>query len=167
MRPLRPLVFVLVLVSCLCVHLHAQNDASCKAPGPASDQTKEQQDAASSGYLAACRAATASDAHELEDAKASDATNDKQTRSGAQVDDADKQTRSGAQVDEAVNTDHLALPHNQAAWKDDDYLYWIEQQGCPKLRQQAKKGLAGRPPAGRTIYLASIVQEMKKQNKCY
>jgi hypothetical protein len=154
MRPVRPLVFVLLLVYCLCVHLHAQNDASCEAPGPASDQTKEQQDAAASGFLTACRAATASDAHELEDAKASDAKND-------------KQTQSGAQVDEAIDLDVLALPHDQAAWKVDDYLHWIRQQGCPKLLQQATKGLAGRPPAGRKIYLASIVQEMKKQNKCY
>jgi hypothetical protein len=153
MRPLRSLVFVLLLVSCLCVHLHAQNDASCNAPGPASDQTKEQQDAASSGYLAACKAATASDAHELEDAKASDAKND-------------KQTRRGAQVDEAIDLDHLALPDDQATWKVDDYLHWIQQQGCPKLLQQAKKGLAGRAPASRRIYIAVIVQGVQERNKC-
>jgi hypothetical protein len=47
------------------VHLHAQVDTSCKAPKPTPGQTEEQQEAAASGYLLACRAAIAPDAHEL------------------------------------------------------------------------------------------------------
>jgi hypothetical protein len=164
MRPLKPFIFVLLLICCWCVHLHAQNDTSCKAPDPVSGQTKDQQQAAADGYLAACRAASAPDAHKLE----TEAEDDKQTKSGAQVDDAedDKQTRSGAQVDEAVNVDVRALPHDQSKWQVDDYRSWFHQKGCPKLFLQAKKGLAGRTPDSQKIYLAEIVQDVKKQTKC-
>jgi hypothetical protein len=145
MRSLKPSTFVLLLICCWCVHLHAQND-TCKAPDPVSSQTKDQQQAAADGYLAACRAASAPDAHKLE----------------TEAED-DKQTKSGAQVDEAIDLDALV---SSDEWQVDDYLRWIQQKGCPKLLLQAKKGLAGRTAASEKIYLAEIVQRVKKQTKC-
>jgi hypothetical protein len=145
MRSLKPSTFVLLLICCWCVHLHAQND-TCKARDPVSGQTKDQQQAAADGYLAACRAASAPDAHKLE----------------TEAED-DKQTKSGAQVDEAIDLDALV---SSDEWQVDDYLRWIQQKGCPKLLLQAKKGLAGRTPDSQKIYLAEIVQDVKKQTKC-
>jgi hypothetical protein len=148
MPPLKPPIFLLLLICSLCVHLHAQND-TCKAPDPVSGQTKDQQQAAADGYLAACRAASAPDAHELETAA-----------------EPGKEAKSRAQVDDAVNVDFRALPHDQSKWQVDDYRSWFQQKGCPKLFLQAKKGLAGRTPASQKIYLAEIVQNVKKQTKC-
>jgi hypothetical protein len=144
MPPLKPPIFLLLLICSLCVHLHAQND-TCKAPDPVSGQTKDQQQAAADGYLAACRAASAPDAHKLE----------------TEAED-DKQTKSGAQVDEAIDLDDFM----SSDWQVEDYLRWIKQKGCPKLLLQAKKGLAGRTAASEKIYLAEIVQGVKKQTKC-
>jgi hypothetical protein len=155
MQPIRSPILVLLLIYSLCAHVHAQDDTSCKAPKPTPGQTEEQQEAAASGYLAACKAATAPDAHETE----AGAESDKKA-------DSDKNTRSGAQVDDAIDLDVLAFPDNQAKWQVSDYLSWIDQKGCPKLLQSARKGLAHRTTASQKTYLALIVQGVMRQNKC-
>jgi hypothetical protein len=141
------------LASCLCVHLRAQSDTSCKIPEPAAGQTKDQQDAAASGALAACKAATAPDALEL------------QTKDEADKKPETDKKNQGASVDDAIDADVLFFPHDQAKWQVDDYLNWIQHEGCPKLYRQAKQNLS-QHKSSEKIYLASIVQGVKKQNKC-
>ena len=149
MRPLRLTVFILLSICFLRVQLHAQRDTSCDAPAPAPGQTKQQQAAAASGSLAACKAAMAPDAHPLETEDA-----------------AETRSKSAAQVDEAIDADVFLLPADPATWKVNDYLEWLRQKGCPKLRQQASARVAGLPPDSQKDYLASMVLVMKKKNKC-
>jgi hypothetical protein len=147
-RPLRLTVFLLLSICSLRVQLHAQKDASCDAPAPISGQTKQQQAAATSGALAACKAAMAPDAHPL---KAEEPATD---------------TKSAGQVDDAIDADVLALPADPATWKVDDYLEWLRQKGCPKLRQQAKDKVADLSPDSQKDYLARMVLVLKKKSKC-
>jgi hypothetical protein len=161
MRQVKPAIFAVLLIYCLCGHLHAQDDTSCNAPTPTPGQTDEQQEAAASGYLAACKAATAPDAHEVE----AQAESDKKVEGDKKAKN-DKDTRSGAEVDEAIDLDVLAFPDDQSKWQINDYLRWIDQKSCPKLLQSAKKGLAHRTIASQKTYLALIVQGVTQQNKC-
>jgi hypothetical protein len=150
-RPLRLTVFILLSICSLRVQLHAQKDTSCDAPAPAPGQTKQQQQAAASGYVAACKAATAPDAHPLE---------------AEGKPEPDTRNKGAAQVDDDIDVDVLVLPADPATWKVDDYLEWLRQKGCTKLRQQARDRVAGLPPDSQKDYLASMVLVMKKKNRC-
>lgn len=138
MRILRLAIFMLLLACSPGVYLHAQKATTCKAPEATPGQTAEQQEAATSGYLAACEAATAPDAHALR-----------------------TETKGEYSLDDAVNTDFLA---DQNKWSVDDYFRWLQMKGCSNLSKKARTKVAKHPKDLRTFYLASVLAGIKKNN---
>ena len=137
MRFLILAVFMLLLPCSLCVPLHAQQDTSCKAPKATPGQTKEQQEAAASGYLAGCKSATATDSHALH-----------------------TEPPGEASVDEYAPD----LPIDPAEWSADKYFEWLHENGCTNLLQEVQDKFAQHHVPDKNLYLARVAMGVHKNN---